>query len=58
MTLSPKRTPFKLRLTDEPTCERSLEIGESAAHVLCDCEATAYLRFRHLGQFYGTKWLQ
>jgi hypothetical protein len=24
---------------------------ESATHVLCDCEATAYLRFRRLGQF-------
>jgi hypothetical protein len=21
-------------------------------HVLCDCEAIAYLRFRHLGQFF------
>jgi hypothetical protein len=21
-------------------------------HVLCDCEAVAYLRFRHLGQFF------
>jgi hypothetical protein len=21
-------------------------------HILCDCEALAYLRFRHLGQFF------
>jgi hypothetical protein len=23
----------------------------SATYILCDCEAIAYLRFRHLGQF-------
>jgi hypothetical protein len=23
-----------------------------AKHVLCDCEARAHLRFRHLGQFF------
>jgi hypothetical protein len=43
---------FKLGLTDDPTCERCQEEDESATHILCDCEATAYLRFRHLGQFY------
>jgi hypothetical protein len=47
---------FKLGLTDDPTCERCLEEDESATHFLCDCEAIAYLRFRHLGQFFdGTK---
>jgi hypothetical protein len=47
---------FKLGLTDDPTCERCLEKDESATHILCDCEAIAYLRFRHLGKFfYGTK---
>jgi hypothetical protein len=35
-----------------PISERCLEADESAAHVLCDCEALAYLRFRHLGQFF------
>jgi hypothetical protein len=25
---------------------------ESATHILCDCEAIAYLRFCHLGQFF------
>jgi hypothetical protein len=39
-----------LGLTDNPTCERCLEEYESATHVLCDCEATVHLRFRHLGQ--------
>jgi hypothetical protein len=43
---------FKLRLTDETTCERCLEEDESATHILCDCEATPHLRFRHLGQFF------
>jgi hypothetical protein len=46
----------KLGLTDDLTCERCLGKNESATHILCDCEAIAYLRFRHLGQFfYGTK---
>jgi hypothetical protein len=39
-------------LTDDPTCERCLEEYESATHILCDCEAIAYLRFRHLGQYF------
>jgi hypothetical protein len=39
-------------LTDNPTCERCLEEDESATHILCDCEAIANLRFRHLGQFF------
>jgi hypothetical protein len=43
---------FKLGLTDDPTCERCLEEVESATHILCDCEAIAYLRFRHLGQYF------
>jgi hypothetical protein len=42
---------FKLGLMNDPTCERCLEADESAIHVLCDCEALAHLRFRHLGQF-------
>jgi hypothetical protein len=41
---------FKLGLTDDPTYLRCLEEVESATHILCDCEAIAYLRFRHLGQ--------
>jgi hypothetical protein len=46
---------FKLGLTDDPTYDRCLEEDERATHVLCDCEAIAQLRFRHLGLFYGTK---
>jgi hypothetical protein len=51
-TLSHKRKPFKLGLRDDPTSERCLEIDKSVTHDLCDCEAIAYLRFRHLGQFF------
>jgi hypothetical protein len=43
---------FKLGLTDDPICERCLEEDKSATHILCDCEAIAYLIFRHLGQFF------
>jgi hypothetical protein len=48
----PKGHLFKLGLTDDPICERCLEEDESASHILCDCEAVAYLRLRHLGQFF------
>jgi hypothetical protein len=41
-----------LSFADDPTCERCLEEDESATHILCDCEAIAYLRFRLLGQFF------
>jgi hypothetical protein len=55
-TLPPKGHLFKMGLTDDPTCERCLEEDESVAHILCDCEAIANLRFRDLGQFfYGAK---
>jgi hypothetical protein len=43
---------FKQGLTVDLTCGRCLEEDESSTHVLCDCEASAHLRFRHLGQFF------
>jgi hypothetical protein len=43
---------FKLGLTDYPTSDRCLEKDESAIHVLCDCEAIAYLRSCYLRQFF------
>jgi hypothetical protein len=43
---------FKLGVTDNSTCERYPDEDESATHILCDCKAIAYLRFRHLGQFF------
>jgi hypothetical protein len=42
---------FKLGLIDDSSCEQCLEKDESATQILCDCEAIAYLRFRHLDQF-------
>jgi hypothetical protein len=42
----------KMGLMTDPICERCLEADESGTHVLCDCEALAHLRFRHLGQFF------
>jgi hypothetical protein len=39
-------------LTNGPTFERCLEKDESAAYILCDCEAIAYLRFRHLCHYF------
>jgi hypothetical protein len=42
---------FKMGLTDSPICERCLEKDESATHILCDCEAIAYLKFRHMGHY-------
>jgi hypothetical protein len=47
-----KGHPFKLGLTYDPTCERFLEDNETATHILCDCEAIAYFRFCHLGQYF------
>jgi hypothetical protein len=42
---------FKLGLINDPICERCQEV-ESATHILCDCEAVAQIRFRHLAQFF------
>jgi hypothetical protein len=39
-------------LTNSPIWERCLEKDESATHILCDCEAIAYLRFQHLGHYF------
>jgi hypothetical protein len=47
-TLPLKKTPCEAGIT----CERCLQEDESAAQILCDCEAIAYLRFCHLGQFF------
>jgi hypothetical protein len=50
-TLSPKRMPLQNR-TDSPVCERCLEKEETVTHVLCECVAINYLRFRHLGHYF------
>jgi hypothetical protein len=38
----------KLGLVKSPECERCKQASETTTHVLCDCEALAVLRFRHL----------
>jgi uncharacterized metal-binding protein len=38
----------KLGLVKSPGCERCKQASEMASHVLCDCEAPAALRFRHM----------
>jgi hypothetical protein len=43
---------FKVGLTDDRTYERCQKEDESVTHILCDCEAVAHVRFRHLGQFF------
>jgi hypothetical protein len=43
------------KMINEWWVENDLEgtaCGLSATHILCDCEAIAYLRFCHLGQFF------
>jgi hypothetical protein len=42
---------FKLGLTDDSICEKCTEEDASPTHILCDCAAVAYLRFRQLVQF-------
>jgi hypothetical protein len=39
---------FLFELTNNPTRESCLEKDESATHVLCDYEATAFLRYCHV----------
>ena len=39
-------------LSDSPTCERCQEENETVTHILCECEALAYLRLRHFGQYF------
>jgi hypothetical protein len=43
---------FKLGLVNSPECNRCKQASETASHVVCDCEALATLRFRHLGHHF------
>jgi hypothetical protein len=45
-------TFMEMGLMESPACERCLEKDESATHILCDCEAIAYLRLRHVGHYF------
>ena len=42
---------FKLGLANSPECDRCKQAYETSSHILCDCEALATLKFRHLGYF-------
>jgi len=46
-TLSIKRT-FKLELVKNPGCDQRKQASGMVSNILCDCEALATLRFRHL----------
>ena len=39
-------------LVDSPERGRCKQAYETASHILCDCEALATLRFRHLGHYF------
>ena len=39
-------------LLDSPLCSRCGVREESSAHILCECEALASLRYTHLGSFF------
>jgi hypothetical protein len=43
---------LKLGKVNSPICRRCLRKAETASHILCDCEALAELRFRHVGRYF------
>jgi hypothetical protein len=43
---------FKLEQSNSSNCDRCQKENELATHIRCECEALAYLRFRHLGQYF------
>jgi hypothetical protein len=43
---------LKLELVNSSKCDTCKQASETASHVLCDCEALAALRFRHLGHHF------
>jgi hypothetical protein len=49
-SVNTEQKPVKMGITSSPSIERCLETGESATHIPGDCQATVYLRFRHLRQ--------
>jgi hypothetical protein len=51
-TLSFKRTLFQPGLVISPECDRCKQATEMASHILCDCEALATLKYRHLDQYF------
>jgi hypothetical protein len=45
------KTTFQNEI-DSPICKRYLEKDKSATHILCKCEAIAYLRLCQLGHYF------
>jgi hypothetical protein len=51
-TLPFKRHLPNLGLVNSPECERCKQVSEMASHILCDWNAFATLRFRHLSHHF------
>jgi hypothetical protein len=51
-TLSLKRVPFQTGIDWWSHLRKVPKEDKSATHILCDCQAIAYLKFRHLDQFF------
>jgi len=41
-----------MRLSNKPICRKCGTEEETSAHVLCECEALASLRYTYLGSFF------
>jgi len=39
-------------LSNNPTCRKCGTEEEISVHILCECEALASLRYKHLGSFF------
>lgn len=51
-TLLPKTMPSQNGIDNITVCKQCLEKDDSAIHILCICEAIAYLTFHHLGHYF------
>jgi hypothetical protein len=49
--LSPEVTHFQSGINQQSHLYTAPEKDVRASHMLCDCEAIAYLRFRHMGHY-------
>jgi len=48
-TYHAKKHLFKMGLVNSPKCNGCKQASDTTSHSLCDCEALATLRFRHIG---------
>jgi hypothetical protein len=49
--LSPKRPPFQTGTFKQSKVAKVARKRRISPHILCDCEAIAYLRFQHMGYY-------